>query len=863
VRETRCHAILAALFLFVGIASRAEAATYYVRTDGGPPDRCNGLSDAAAPPSGSGLSCAWDHPFRALPPGGTPRLAGGDTLVIGLGSYKMGYGAPGAENCSAGGAWDCFMARLPSGPDAAHPTRLLGAGHASGCSSRPELWGTERADFVLNLTGTSNAEVACLEITDHSSCVEFHSGSLPCQRDTVPYGPWAAIGLVAQDSHDVRLADLNIHGLAHGGVWAGRLTDWTVENVRIAGNGHVGWDGDMVGEDSNSGALTFRRFTVEWNGCGETYPGGQPTGCWGQSAGGYGDGLGTGATAGNWVFEDSAFLHNTSDGLDLLYAREGSSITLRRVRAEGNAGDQIKTNGPATIENTIAVSNCGSFQGQPFTHNVDPCRAGGSALFLVLRAGARALVTNNTVTGQGDVLVVAECDSLYSSCNGQERAILRNNIFIGNTEFHDPTDISALAYQETFPQGNQVFDIDYSVVRHVKNADCPGAHHTCGEAAVGLVNEALGTFDAHLLVTSPARDAGTPVGAPSVDFGGRPRDAQPDIGAWEYIAGGGGATCTLSCSASAPATGIAGEVLAFTATATPSDCGGGTPSVAWTFGDGQTAPGLSATHAYAAPGTFPWTMTASLAGVTCARNGTLTITPAQAPGAFVYTVPAVTHSPGAAGAVFRTDVAAVSLSDNAASVTLTFSQSGGGSLVRTAAIPARGARVFADVLVSLFSHLPDAAVFGTLQIASDVPLVVSSRTYNQTSNGTLGGSLPGVAAAQGLVPGRTGILPLLRKSAAFRTNITVVNLGASLVTARVQLRDGSGAPLGAARTLQAAPFGLVQENDIFSAVGVSEAAVAYATVEVLTAGGRITAFASVIDNATNDPTLVSLVVPEG
>ena len=58
--------------------------------------------------------------------------------------------------------------------------------------------------------------------------------------------------------------------------------------------------------------------------------------------GGYGDGLGTGATAGNWVFEDSAFLHNTSDGLDLLYARAGSSITLRRVHAEGNAGDEIR-----------------------------------------------------------------------------------------------------------------------------------------------------------------------------------------------------------------------------------------------------------------------------------------------------------------------------------------------------------------------------------------------------------------------------------------------------------------------------------------------------------------------------------------
>ncbi|HEX9094364.1 MAG TPA: PKD domain-containing protein, partial [Coriobacteriia bacterium] len=507
--------------------------------------------------------------------------------------------------------------------------------------------------MVVNLTGTSNAEVGCLAITDHSGCVEFHSGALPCSREAAPFGPWAARGIYSEDSSNVFLHDLNVHGLAATGIQAGRLRDWTVQDVKVIGNGSVGWDGDIAGDDSNSGNLVFRRLRVEWNGCGETYPGGQPTGCWAQSAGGYGDGFGTGATTGNWVFEDSTFLHNTSDGLDLLYAREGSSITLRRVHSEGNAGDQIKTNGPVTIENTIAVSNCGSFQGQPFTHNVDPCRAGASALFLVLRAGARAQVTNSTISGEGDGLVTGECDSLYSSCNGQERVVLRNNIFIGNTEFLAPDDRSSLIYQETFPQGDQLWDVDYSVIRHVKDAACPGVHHICGEEVVGLVNEGIDSFDAHLLATSPARDAGTPVGAPSVDFGGRPRDARPDIGAYEFVSGGGGALCTLTCSASAPATGRAGEALAFTATATPSDCGAGTPAATWTFGDGATAAGLSAAHAYGAPGTYPWTLTASFAGVTCTRNGTLTITAAPAPGAFVYTVPAVTHSPGSAGAVFR------------------------------------------------------------------------------------------------------------------------------------------------------------------------------------------------------------------
>lgn len=132
------------------LSATAEASTYYVRTDGGPPDRCTGRADAAAPASGSGLACAWDHPFRALPPGGPARIAGGDTLQIGPGSYMVGFGAPGADTntavCSQDGTWECTLGRLPSGPDASHPTRLIGAGASAGCSNPPELWGTERAN---------------------------------------------------------------------------------------------------------------------------------------------------------------------------------------------------------------------------------------------------------------------------------------------------------------------------------------------------------------------------------------------------------------------------------------------------------------------------------------------------------------------------------------------------------------------------------------------------------------------------------------------------------------------------------------------------------------------------------------------
>ena len=80
-------------------SSQSGGTVYYVRPDGGSADQCTGLVDAAYPRSGTSQPCAWDHPFRALPPGGTPRIVGGDTLIIGAGYDMVGCGKPGADHC--------------------------------------------------------------------------------------------------------------------------------------------------------------------------------------------------------------------------------------------------------------------------------------------------------------------------------------------------------------------------------------------------------------------------------------------------------------------------------------------------------------------------------------------------------------------------------------------------------------------------------------------------------------------------------------------------------------------------------------------------------------------------------------------
>jgi hypothetical protein len=514
---------------------------YYVRPDGGSREQCSGLADAPYPGQGIGQPCAWNHPFQALPPGEAARMAGGDTLLVAAGSYRMGYGAPGAEACEAGGAFDCLMAPIPSGPDAAHPTRILGAGWNSGCTAPPELWGAERPWFIVNLTDASHVEVGCFEITDHSGCVESHSGGLACERDNPPYGDWAAYGLHAEDSADVTLRDLNIHGLAAGGVHAGRLSDWTVENVRIAGNGSVGWDGDLWDDagDANSGTLRFSHWLVAWNGCGETYPGGQPTGCWGQEAGGYGDGVGTGETGGDWIIEDSAFLHNTSDGLDLLYHTLGGQITLNRVHAEGNAGNQVKVSGAVAITNSALVGNCAFFENQPFTYWVDHCRALGSALVIDFAGGEQASILNSTFYGQGDGLVGAGPREGFQ-CQGTERITARNSLFLGATDYFDATDIAFLFYQEGC--GGLKLDSDYNLVYNAKNIECnaagdytlSGAHDLCADPRLSgpLSGLAFGLLPGP---GSPAHGAGDPGLCPAVDLLGAPRPAGTgcDIGAYQ------------------------------------------------------------------------------------------------------------------------------------------------------------------------------------------------------------------------------------------------------------------------------------------------------------------------------------------
>jgi hypothetical protein len=406
---------LAALLLPAAPAAASGGDTYYVRIDGGDARRCDGRSDAPAAAAGKSRRCAWQHPFVASPPADTPRIRGGDTLLIRPGDYRMGFGAPGTGGCSRDWPWDCHMPPVPSGPAPDRPTRVSGLDDRGLCAARPQLWGAERAARVLNLDGSDNVVVECLEITDRASCVENHCHGgkcrevAACPRERFPFGDWAGTGVYARDSSNVLLQDLDVHGMAVNGFRAGRLRDWTLRRVRIIGNGWAGWDGDVGKDDSsNSGTIRFQQVEIAWNGCVERWPDRRPFGCWGQHSGGYGDGLGTAATAGHWILEDVDVHHNTSDGIDLLYLKPPGRVTATRVRAHANAGNQFKAAGPVRLRDSVIDGTCNAFSGVGNMTEGELCRALGNAVALVGHPDARIVLSGNRIRGAGDCLVVLE-----------------------------------------------------------------------------------------------------------------------------------------------------------------------------------------------------------------------------------------------------------------------------------------------------------------------------------------------------------------------------------------------------------------------------------------------------------------------
>jgi PKD repeat protein len=327
------------------------------------------------------------------------------------------------------------------------------------------------------------------------------------------------------------------------------------------------------------------------------------------------------------------------------------------------------------------------------------------------------------------------------------------------------------------------------------------------------------------------------------------------------------ATATKAITVTAPAglaagvsanvtSGVAPLTVQFTGTAS----GGTSPyTYSWSFGDGTpTSSTQNPAHTFTAVGSYTVILTVhDAASATATASTTITVTSQAA--AYRYFVPAIAHNPGISNTMWRTNIGVVNRSGSSASLTVTFHSSTGDD-TRSTSLPSGSAVEWANILESLFGVSPSASIQGSLEIGSNVPLSIVARNFNETSAGTYGQFFPALTQQQALTSGQVGVLPLLKKSANFRTNIGAINLGTSACTILLRLFDSNGNQVGTSTTLTLQPGRWQQANDIFVSSGAGSQDVAYATTEIQTSGGRAWLYAAVVDARTGDPTTVPMII---
>ncbi len=229
----------------------------------------------------------------------------------------------------------------------------------------------------------------------------------------------------------------------------------------------------------------------------------------------------------------------------------------------------------------------------------------------------------------------------------------------------------------------------------------------------------------------------------------------------------------------------------------------------------------------------------------------------EPPGGSSFFIPVAAHAGGANGTFWVTDVRVLNPS---------FSTT---SNARVYLIPANsdGTTNFQQTNLSLAPNsimsLPDilATRFGQDNIqgniifqTDDPDLLATSRTYNTGgSAGTFGQYIEMVRGDAGVADGEPPVyLIQLANNADFRTNIGFSELTGSAATVNVELFDGeTGSALASAGTYEVPPFSNVQVNRIFEDLDAGHSDNAYARVTV-SGSGRLTAYASVVDNRTGD-----------
>jgi hypothetical protein len=178
-------------------------------------------------------------------------------------------------------------------------------------------------------------------------------------------------------------------------------------------------------------------------------------------------------------------------------------------------------------------------------------------------------------------------------------------------------------------------------------------------------------------------------------------------------------------------------------------------------------------------------------------------------------------------------------------------------------VPKRQMLNYDDVVTSLFH----SSGIGAIRLKSDDDFVATQRIYAVTQSnacstgGTLGQFVPGLDVTQAATQ---GVLIQLKSNGSFRTNIGAVNPNATAANVTWRLYDKNNALIATGTPVVMPPFDVIGPTNMagtfFFNPGGADLSDAWVN---FTSDKPIFAYASVVDNATTDPTFIPMSVDSG
>jgi len=203
---------------------------------------------------------------------------------------------------------------------------------------------------------------------------------------------------------------------------------------------------------------------------------------------------------------------------------------------------------------------------------------------------------------------------------------------------------------------------------------------------------------------------------------------------------------------------------------------------------------------------------------------------------------------------WKSDVRVYNASSSSQAVTLTYYPQGGTSHSITMTIPGGQVAQLDNFIATKFPGLLQSAGSLVVNSVNNSTLVATARTYTDTGNGTYGQFIPGVTPDGGIGVGDPNLQILqLEQSPSFHTNAGVAEVSGNPVSVIFHLIPPDGrtqAIIG----MDLQPYEFRQISNIFASYGtVYNGRI---SVEVVGGTGRVTGYASNIDNQTKDPTYI-------